>query len=309
MGFFEKLKQGLTKTKNSVFGQVHSLFKNMRRVDEDLLEELEELLIMADCGYTSTEIIIERLRDTLKERKVQGGEEALEILKEILCDMIGKDTPLQLNTTPSVILVIGVNGVGKTTSIAKIAAQLKSQGKKVVLAAADTFRAGAIDQLKIWADRVGVDIIAQQEGSDPAAVVYDAAGAAKKRGADVLIVDTAGRLHNKKNLMDELAKINRVLSKELPDASRENLLVVDATTGQNAVIQAKEFKNAADITGLVMTKLDGTAKGGILFSIKEELNIPVKFIGVGEKVDDLQPFSAKEFVDALFEKSEKVGLE
>lgn len=308
MGFFEKLKQGLTKTKNSVFGQVHNLFKNMRKVDEDLLEELEELLIMADCGYTSTEIIIERLRDTLKERKVQGGEEALEILKEILRDMIGSDTPLQLETTPSVILVIGVNGVGKTTSIAKIAAQLKSEGKKVVLAAADTFRAGAIDQLRIWADRVGVDIIAQQEGSDPAAVVYDAAAAAKKRGADVLIVDTAGRLHNKKNLMDELAKINRVLSKELPDASRENLLVVDATTGQNAVIQAKEFKNAADITGLVMTKLDGTAKGGILFSIKEELDIPVKFIGVGEKVDDLQPFSAKDFVDALFEKSEKVDL-
>lgn len=309
MGFFEKLKQGLSKTKNSVFGQVHSLFKNMRHVDEDLLEELEELLIMADCGYTSTEIIIERLRDTLKERKVQGGEEALEILKEILRDMIGADQPLRLETSPSVILVIGVNGVGKTTSIAKIAAQLKSEGKKVVLAAADTFRAGAIDQLRIWAERVGVDIIAQQEGSDPAAVVYDAAGAAKKRGADVLIVDTAGRLHNKKNLMDELAKINRVLSKELPDACRENLLVVDATTGQNAVIQAKEFKNTADITGLVMTKLDGTAKGGILFSIKEELNIPVKFIGVGEKVDDLQPFSAKDFVDALFEKSEKVGIE
>ena len=309
MGFFEKLKQGLTKTKNSVFGQVHSLFKNMRKVDEDLLEELEELLIMADCGYTSTEIIIERLRDTLKERKVQGGEEALEILKEILRDMIGTDTPLQLETTPSVILVIGVNGVGKTTSIAKIAAQLKSEGKKVLLAAADTFRAGAIDQLKVWADRIGVEIIAQQEGSDPAAVVYDAAGAAKKRGADVLIVDTAGRLHNKKNLMDELAKINRVIDKELPGASRENLLVVDATTGQNAVIQAKEFKNAAAITGLVMTKLDGTAKGGILFSIKEELNIPVKFIGVGEKVDDLQPFSARDFVDALFEKSEKVGIE
>ncbi len=309
MGFFEKLKQGLTKTKNSVFGQVHSLFKNMRKVDEDLLEELEELLIMADCGYTSTEIIIERLRDTLKERKVQGGEEALEILKEILRDMIGEDTPLKLESTPSVILVIGVNGVGKTTSIAKIAAQLKSEGKKVVLAAADTFRAGAIDQLKVWADRVGVDIIAQQEGSDPAAVVYDASGAAKKRGADVLIVDTAGRLHNKKNLMDELAKINRVIDKELPGVCRENLLVVDATTGQNAVIQAKEFKNTADITGLVMTKLDGTAKGGILFSIKEELNIPVKFIGVGEKVDDLQPFSAKDFVDALFEKSEKVGIE
>ncbi|MBE6672205.1 MAG: signal recognition particle-docking protein FtsY [Ruminococcaceae bacterium] len=309
MGFFEKLKQGLTKTKNSVFGQVHNLFKNMRRVDEDLLEELEELLIMADCGYTSTEIIIDRLRDTLKERKIQGGEEALEVLKEILCEMVGEDTPLKLETTPSVILVIGVNGVGKTTSIAKIAAQLKKDGKKVVLAAADTFRAGAIDQLKIWADRVGVDIIAQQEGSDPAAVVFDAANAAKKRGADVLIVDTAGRLHNKKNLMDELAKINRVLSRELPDASRENLLVVDATTGQNAVIQAKEFKNAADITGLVMTKLDGTAKGGILFSIKEELDIPVKFIGVGEKVDDLQPFSARDFVDALFEKSEKVGIE
>ena len=309
MGFLAKLKEGLSKTKNALFGRIDGMLKHFVKVDEDLLEELEELLIMADCGYTSTEIIIDRLRDTLKERKIQGGEEALEVLKEILCEMIGEDTPLKLETTPSVILVIGVNGVGKTTSIAKIAAQLKKDGKKVVLAAADTFRAGAIDQLKIWADRVGVDIIAQQEGSDPAAVVFDAANAAKKRGADVLIVDTAGRLHNKKNLMDELAKINRVLSRELPDASRENLLVVDATTGQNAVIQAKEFKNAADITGLVMTKLDGTAKGGILFSIKEELDIPVKFIGVGEKVDDLQPFSARDFVDALFEKSEKVGIE
>ena len=309
MGFFKKISLGLKKTRMGMMRSIRSMLGGFTTINEDMYEELEELLIMADCGYTSTEIIIERLRDTLKERKVQGGEEALEILKEILCDMIGEDTPLKLDTTPSVILVIGVNGVGKTTSIAKIAAQLKSEGKKVVLAAADTFRAGAIDQLKIWADRVGVEIIAQQEGSDPAAVVFDAANAAKKRGADVLIVDTAGRLHNKKNLMDELAKINRVLSRELPDASRENLLVVDATTGQNAVIQAKEFKNTADITGLVMTKLDGTAKGGILFSIKEELNIPVKFIGVGEKVDDLQHFCAKDFVDALFEKSEKVGLE
>ncbi len=302
MGFFSKIKEGLKKTKETVFGQVHQLFKNMRKVDETLLEELEELLIMADVGYTSTEKIIDRLRDELKERKIEGGEEALEVLKEILCEMIGNDEGLKLETTPSVILVIGVNGVGKTTTIAKMSAQLKAQGKKVLLAAADTFRAGAIDQLQVWADRVGVELIRQGEGADPAAVVFDAAVAAKKRNADVLIVDTAGRLHNKKNLMDELSKINRVLSRELPEASRENLLVVDATTGQNAVNQAKEFKNTADITGLVLTKLDGTAKGGIIFSVKEELNIPVKFIGVGEKVDDLQPFEAQSFVDALFDK-------
>jgi fused signal recognition particle receptor len=301
MGFFESLKKGLTKTKESIFGQVKTIVKSMRRVDEDLLEELEEILIMSDVGVNSTESIIEELRDTLKERNVQGGDEALEILKEILCKSIGEDTPLKLETTPSVILVIGVNGVGKTTSIAKISKQLKDQGKKVVLAAADTFRAGAIDQLSVWADRIGVDIIKQSEGSDPAAVVYDAIAAVKKRNADVLIIDTAGRLHNKKNLMDELAKINRVISRELPDACRENLLVIDSTTGQNAVIQAKEFKNTADITGLVLTKLDGTAKGGIIFSVKKELDIPVKFIGVGEKAEDLQPFSAVDFVNALFE--------
>jgi fused signal recognition particle receptor len=302
MGFFSKLKEGLKKTKDSVFGQVHDLFKNMRKVDEELLEELEELLIMADVGCTSSQQIIDRLRDELKERKIEGGDEALEVLKEILCDMMGENTALTLDTTPSVILVIGVNGVGKTTTIAKLSAQLKAEGKKVVLAAADTFRAGAIDQLQVWADRVGVEMIKQGEGADPAAVVFDAAAAAKKRNADVLIVDTAGRLHNKKNLMDELSKINRVLSRELPGAARENLLVIDATTGQNAVNQAKEFKNTADITGLVLTKLDGTAKGGIIFSVKEELNIPVKFVGVGEKIDDLQPFDRKGFVDALFAK-------
>ncbi len=301
MGFFENLKKGLTKTKESIFGQVKTIVKNMRRVDEDLLEELEELLIMSDVGVNSTELIIEELRDTLKERNIQGGDDALDVLKEILVKHIGEDTPLKLETTPSVVLVIGVNGVGKTTSIAKISKQLKEQGKKVVLAAADTFRAGAIDQLGVWADRIGVDIIKQGEGADPAAVVFDAIAAVKKRNADVLIIDTAGRLHNKKNLMDELAKINRVINRELPDACRENLLVIDSTTGQNAVIQAKEFKNTADITGLVLTKLDGTAKGGVIFSVKQELDIPVKFIGVGEKAEDLQPFSAVDFVNALFE--------
>lgn len=301
MGFFDSLKKGLEKTKQSVFGQVKNIIKNMRKVDEELLEELEETLIMSDVGFATTELIITKLRDTLKERKIQGGDEAVEVLKEILTEIIGNDEPLKLETTPSVVLVIGVNGVGKTTSIAKMALQLKKQGKKVVLAAADTFRAGAIDQLNVWAERVGVDIIKQSEGSDPAAVVFDAIAAVKKRNADVLIVDTAGRLHNKKNLMDELAKINRVISRELPDACRENLLVVDSTTGQNAVNQAKEFKNAAEITGIVLTKLDGSAKGGIIFSVKQELNIPVKYIGVGEKAEDLQPFCAKEFVDALFE--------
>ena len=303
MGFFSKIKEGLKKTKDSVFGQVHELFKNMRKVDEELLEELEELLIMADVGYASSEKIIFELRNELKEQKIQGGDEALEILKEILVKAIGEDEGLHLNTTPSVILVIGVNGVGKTTTIAKLSAQLKAEGKKVILAAADTFRAGAIDQLQVWADQVGVDLIKQGEGADPAAVVFDAVSAAKKRNADVLIVDTAGRLHNKKNLMDELSKINRILARELPDASRESLLVIDATTGQNAVNQAKEFKNTAQITGLVLTKLDGTAKGGIVFSVKEELDIPVKFVGVGEKIDDLQPFEAKSFVEALFDRN------
>ena len=276
MGFFDKLKSGLAKTKESVFGQVNELFKSFVKVDEDLLEELEELLIMADVGVASAEEIIEKLRDKIRENRIDDSEEAKAALREILKEMIGEYKPLELENKPAVILVIGVNGVGKTTSIAKIANNLKSQNKKVLLCAADTFRAAAIDQLTVWADRVGGDIISHAEGSDPAAVVYDAAIAAKKRGVDVLIIDTAGRLHNKKNLMDELAKINRVVDRELVGVSRETLLVLDATTGQNAVNQAKEFKNAADITGLVLTKLDGTAKGGIVFSIKKELDIPVK---------------------------------
>ncbi len=300
MGFFDRLKAGLAKTKNALFKQVDNLFKSFVKVDEELLEELEELLIMADVGVNSTEAIIERLRGKIKDDRITEPEQCRAALQEILVEMIGDGEGLHLETTPSVILVIGVNGVGKTTSIAKIANRLKQNGKKVILAAADTFRAAAIDQLAVWADRVGVELIKHTEGSDPAAVVFDAVSAAKKRCADVLVVDTAGRLHNKKNLMDELAKINRVIDREMPGAARETLLVLDATTGQNAVNQAKEFKNAADITGLILTKLDGTAKGGIVFSIKEELDIPVKFIGVGEQMDDMQEFSANDFVDALF---------
>ena len=301
MGFFEKLKQGLQKTKNALFGRVHDLFISMRKVDEDLLDELEEILITSDVGVETTEKIIAKLRRKIQENRITESEDAYNALKEVIGEMIEDGAPLDLSTKPSVILVIGVNGVGKTTSIAKIANHLKNQGKKVVLAAADTFRAAAIDQLGIWADRIGVDMIKHEEGSDPASVVYDAAAAAKARGADVLIIDTAGRLHNKKNLMDELSKINRVVSRELPDAARETLLVLDATTGQNAVIQAKEFSNTAEITGLVLTKLDGTAKGGIVISVKDELGIPVKFIGVGEKADDMQPFVASDFINALFE--------
>lgn len=300
MGFFEKLKSGLAKTKDALFKKVDDLFKSFVKVDEDMLEELEELLIMSDVGATSSEEIIERLREKIRNERITDPEACKVALREILVDMIGEGEPLRLDSKPSVILVIGVNGVGKTTSIAKIANRLKQNKKQVLLAAADTFRAAAIDQLQIWADRVGVELIKHSEGSDPAAVVFDAVAAAKKRGSDVLIIDTAGRLHNKKNLMDELAKINRVIDRELPGASRETLLVLDATTGQNAVSQAKEFKHAADITGLVLTKLDGTAKGGIVFSIKQELDIPVKFIGVGEKYDDMQEFVAKDFVDALF---------
>lgn len=300
MGFFEKLKSGLAKTKDALFKKVDDLFKSFVKVDEDMLEELEELLIMSDVGATSSEEIIERLREKIRDERITDPEACKVALREILVDMIGEGEPLHLDSKPSVILVIGVNGVGKTTSIAKIANRLKQNKKQVLLAAADTFRAAAIDQLQIWADRVGVELIKHSEGSDPAAVVFDAVAAAKKRGSDVLIIDTAGRLHNKKNLMDELAKINRVIDRELPGASRETLLVLDATTGQNAVSQAKEFKHAADITGLVLTKLDGTAKGGIVFSIKQELDIPVKFIGVGEKYDDMQEFVARDFVDALF---------
>lgn len=300
MGFFDKLKAGLAKTKNALFGKLDQLFRGFSKVDEDMLEELEEILITADVGVGPTEKIIDELRDKIRSEKITEPEKVKVALEEILVSMIGEGEPLVLDTKPSVILVIGVNGVGKTTSIAKIANLLKSEGKSVILAAADTFRAAAVDQLKIWADRVGVDIISHGEGSDPAAVVFDAVNAAKSRHADVLIIDTAGRLHNKKNLMDELAKINRVVDRELPGCSRETLLVLDATTGQNAVSQAKEFRNSAPLTGLVLTKLDGTAKGGIVFSIREELGIPVKFICVGEQVDDLQYFKADEFVSALF---------
>ena len=302
MGFFEKLKAGLAKTKDAFVGKINNLFRAFAKVDEELLEELEEILISADIGVEVTEQIIDDLREKIKDDHITDPEETKKILFDMLKDMIGEGESIAENDGEmTVILVIGVNGVGKTTSIAKIANVMKKRGKKVVLAAADTFRAAAIDQLGVWADRIGVDLIKQTEGSDPAAVVFDAAAAAKKREADVLIVDTAGRLHNKKNLMAELAKINRVIDRELPDAVRETLLVLDATTGQNALIQAKEFKNAAEITGLVLTKLDGTAKGGIVISIKHELGIPVKFIGVGEKVDDLEVFNADEFISALFE--------
>ncbi len=301
MGFLAKLKEGLAKTKNAIFGRIDSLLKLFVKVDEDLLEELEELLITADVGVNATEEILDRLREEIKDGRLKDPADIKGSLRHILADMIGEGEPLKLTTTPSVILIIGVNGAGKTTSIGKISNRLKKQKKKVVVAAADTFRAAAIDQLAVWCDRSGVDLVKQQEGSDPAAVVYDAIQYTKKKEADVLIIDTAGRLHNKKNLMDELAKINRVITRELPDAARENLLVLDATTGQNAILQAKEFSHAADITGLILNKLDGTAKGGIVLSIRKELGLPVKFVGVGEKIDDMQEFDADEFVTALFE--------
>ena len=301
MAFFDRLKNGLFKTKNALFGQIDNMLKAFVRVDEDLMEELEELLIMADVGVGATEEILDRLRDQIKDGRLKEKDDVLLALREILADMIGEGKPLMLNTKPSVILVIGVNGAGKTTSIGKITNILKKQGKKVVVAAADTFRAAAIDQLAVWCERSGVELVRQNEGSDPAAVVYDATSYAKSHGADVLVIDTAGRLHNKKNLMNELEKINRVIDRELPGVCRENLLVLDATTGQNAILQAKEFKNAAEITGLVLNKLDGTAKGGIVISIKNELNIPVKFIGVGEQIDDMKEFDADEFITALFE--------
>jgi fused signal recognition particle receptor len=301
MSFFEKLKKGLQKTKNAIFKPFTSLFKSLRRVDEDLLEELEEILVCADVGATTTEEILDQLRAEIKENKIKDTEDVKNALKTIMHGIVGEGGEIVFSNGITVILVIGVNGVGKTTSIGKISASLKRQGKKVVVAAADTFRAAAIDQLAVWTDRAGVELIKHTEGSDPAAVVFDAINAAKKRNADVLIIDTAGRLHNKKNLMNELSKIDRVISRELPDSNRETLLVLDSTTGQNAVIQAKEFKNAADITGIVLTKLDGTAKGGIVFSIKNELDIPVKFIGVGEGIDDMERFNADDFINALFE--------
>ncbi len=302
MGFFEKLKSGLFKTKTAIVEKIDNIVKNFRSVDEDLFDELEEALISADIGVYTTEEILDELRDVVKTKNIKDAELVKEELFDILKNMVGEHEPLNLSTKPSVILVIGVNGVGKTTSIGKISAELKSQGKKVVVAAADTFRAAAAEQLTVWCDRAGVDIIKQGAGADPASVVFDAIGAVRSRNADVLIIDTAGRLHNKKNLMDELAKIDRVINRELPDSAKETLLVLDATTGQNAVLQAKEFKEASKITGLVLTKLDGTAKGGIVLSIKKELGIPVKFIGVGEKIDDMKPFDSSDFAGALFGK-------
>jgi fused signal recognition particle receptor len=304
MGFFDKLKKGLFKTKNAIVDKIDNLFKSFRKVDEDLFDELEELLISADIGVNTTEDILDELREFVKENKIKDADEVKSALLDIMRNLIGEHEPLDLSTKPAVILIVGVNGVGKTTSIGKISKELKSQGKKVVVAAADTFRAAAAEQLSVWCERAGVDIVKQAAGADPASVVFDAIGAVKSRNADVLLIDTAGRLHNKKNLMDELAKIDRVISRELPDSARETLLVLDATTGQNAVIQAREFKEAAKLTGLILTKLDGTAKGGIILSIKRELGIPVKFIGVGEQIDDMKPFDAVEFANALFNKED-----
>lgn len=302
MGFFDKLKNGLTKTRESIAKQVNNVFSVFVKVDDELFENLEEALIMADIGVETSTYIIEKLRDNVKHKHITDGNLVKEELKSIISEILSTlDTTVNTSTTPSVILVIGVNGVGKTTSIGKIASHYKSMGKKVLLAAADTFRAAAIDQLDIWAQRSGCDIIKHQENSDPAAVVFDACAAAKARGADILICDTAGRLHNKKNLMAELAKINRVIERELPDSARETLLVLDATTGQNAVSQAKLFSEAADITGIILTKLDGTAKGGIVISIAKEQNVPVKFVGVGEGIDDLQEFNSDDFAKAIFE--------
>lgn len=304
MGFFNKIKEGLKKTRNVVMGQIDSMLKSFTKIDEELFEELEELLVMGDVGVPTAEKICQELRVRVKKEGVKDPEQINLLLEEVISDILDGDSQLDLSTSPSIILVIGVNGVGKTTTIGKLAKRLSNEGKKVILAAADTFRAAAIDQLDIWAKRSNCEIIKQKEGSDPAAVIFDAISAAKARNADVIICDTAGRLHNKKHLMEELAKINRIIDRELPDSSKEKLLVLDATTGQNAVNQAEQFRNATGITGIILTKLDGTAKGGVVLAIKDGLGIPVKYIGVGEQIDDLQPFNSSEFAKALFAKSE-----
>ncbi len=302
MSFFDKLKQGLTKTKDAFNNKINTVFANFRKVDEELLEELEEALILSDVGPTTAEQIINDLRNTIKLKKIEDADEVkVELRKEIEVILNSNDNELKLETKPSVILVVGVNGAGKTTSIGKMAASFKKEGKKVLVAAADTFRAAAIDQLEVWTNRAGVEILKRPEGSDPASVVFDAAKKAKEENYDILIVDTAGRLHTKKNLMDELNKIQRIIDKELCDCSQEILIVLDGTTGQNALIQAKEFSEVTKITGIVLTKLDGTAKGGVVIGICSELKIPVKFIGVGEKIDDLQKFNAEEFIKAILE--------
>lgn len=300
-GFFGKLLNGLTKTRDSLKSGIDSLFSGFSEIDEDFYEELEEILIMADIGVNTTEKIIENLREKVKEQKIKE----IAVCRQLLVDSIKEqmrvnETAYEFEKERSVVLLIGVNGVGKTTSVGKLAGQLKAQGKKVIVAAADTFRAAAIEQLTEWAKRANVEIIAGQEGGDPASVVFDAVNAAKARKADVLICDTAGRLHNKKNLMEELKKINRIIDREFPDVHRETLVVLDGTTGQNALAQARQFGEVAELTGIVLTKLDGTAKGGIAIAIQSEMNIPVKYIGIGEKIDDLQKFDADAFVDALF---------
>ncbi|MGI6586712.1 MAG: signal recognition particle-docking protein FtsY [Lutisporaceae bacterium] len=298
---FSRLKDGLAKTRKNITGKLNGVLSSFKSVDEELFEELEEILITSDVGVSTTMKILDNLRNKVKEQNIKDPSEVKELLKQEILAIMGENAEKLGEHTPVVILVIGVNGVGKTTSIGKIASKMKRSGKKVIIAAADTFRAAAIDQLEIWGKRIGVDVIKHQEGADPAAVIFDAINGAKSRNADVLICDTAGRLHNKKNLMEELKKITRVIEREYPEANKETLLVLDATTGQNAISQAAIFKEAADITGLVLTKLDGTAKGGIIIAVKSELDIPVKLIGVGEKVDDLQEFSAGDFLDALFE--------
>lgn len=300
MGFFDKLKQGLSKTKSSFDEKLNNVFSNFRKVDEELLDELEEALIMSDVGVETSTKIITNLRNKIKKEKIEDEQAVKQALRDEIKNVLEEvDNTLKLETTPSVILVVGVNGVGKTTSIGKIANRLKQDGKKVVVAAADTFRAAAVEQLEIWANRAGCDIVKREEGTDPAAVVYDAVKIAKEKQADVLICDTAGRLHNKKYLMDELVKIKKVIDKELPEASKEVLMVLDATTGQNAISQVTAFKETVNITGLVLTKLDGTAKGGVVIGIVAENKVPVKFIGIGEQVDDMEIFNSNDFVNAL----------
>lgn len=301
MGFFSKIKEGLQKTKDSMMSKVDAVLNSFTKIDEDFLEELEETLIMSDVGVSTASDICDKLRAKIKETGATDPQEVKGLLKEIISDMLTEEEPFHMDTQPSIIFVIGVNGAGKTTTIGKMAANFKSQGKKVLVAAADTFRAAAIDQLEVWTQRSNVDLVKHQEGADPAAVVFDSIEAAKARRADVLLIDTAGRLHNKKNLMDELHKMFRIVSQKAEGCDVEVLLVLDATTGQNAVSQAELFKEAADITGIVLTKLDGTAKGGIVIAIKNHLGLPVRFVGVGEKIDDLQPFVPEDFVEALFE--------
>lgn len=300
MGFFNKLKQGLNKTKTSIDDKINNVFSNFRKVDEDLLEELEEALIMSDIGMETSVQIIDNLRTRAKKEKIEDEESIKTALRDEMESMLSQlDNSLNIETTPAVILVVGVNGVGKTTSIGKIANKLQKQGKKVMLAAADTFRAAAVEQLEIWANRVGCDIVKKEEGADPASVVFDAIRQAKANNVDVLICDTAGRLHNKKNLMDELSKINKIIDRELPNSSKETMLVIDGTTGQNAISQTKAFKEIVNITGIILTKLDGTAKGGVVLGISNENKIPIKFIGVGEQIDDMEEFNAEEFVKAI----------